>query len=200
MRADGAARPDRDRILVGMAARNVERLDRLVSDLMDVERIESGIDLLKPTFVPVDTLITSAAERTGARLEQGNLELSLDVAPVELWVDGPRIEQVMVNLIGNAANYAPKGSTITLQVRDNTGETLVSVRDEGCGIPPDKLETIFEPFVKVDGGETKERGAGLGLFLCRAIVRQHGGKIWAESGLGVGTVVTFTIPKAAGES
>ena len=121
--------------------------------------------------------------------------LALDIAPVELWVDGPRIELVLVNLIGNAANHSPTGSTISVQVRDADDETLVSVRDEGRGIAPDKLETIFEPFVKVDGGETKERGAGLGLFLCRTIVSQHGGRIWAESARGRGTVVSFTIPK-----
>jgi PAS domain S-box-containing protein len=199
MRAESATRTDRDRMLVAMASRNAERLDRLVTDLMDVERIESGIDLLKPTYVPADTLIDAAVGRTRARLAQGNLLLALDVAPVELWVDGPRIEQVIVNLIGNAANYAPAGSTITLRVHDDGDQTRVLVRDEGRGIPPDKLETIFEPFVKVDGGETKERGAGLGLFLCRAIVTQHGGRIWAESVVGKGTVVTFTIPKA-GES
>jgi PAS domain S-box-containing protein len=196
LRADSATRTDRDRMLVAMASRNAERLDRLVTDLMDVERIDSGIDFLKPTYVPAETLITAAAERTRARLAQGSLVLALDVAPVELWVDGPRIEQVVVNLIGNAANYAPPGSTITVQVRDDDDQTRVLVRDEGRGIPPDKLETIFEPFVKVDGGETKERGAGLGLFLCRAIVAQHGGRIWAESAVGQGTVVTFTIPRA----
>jgi PAS domain S-box-containing protein len=195
LRGDNAKRTERDRMLVSMVSRNTERLDRLVSDLMDVERIESGIDLLKPTFVPVDTLVASAMERTRARVEQAGLVLALDVAPVELWVDGPRIEQVMVNLIGNAANYSPAGSTISVQVRDGDVETLVSVRDEGRGIAPDKLETIFEPFVKVDGGETKERGAGLGLFLCRSIVSQHGGRIWAESDVGLGTVVTFTIPR-----
>jgi PAS domain S-box-containing protein len=195
LRSDNATRTERDRMLVSMVSRNTERLDRLVTDLMDVERIESGIDLLKPTFVPVDTLVDSAAGRTRARVQQGGLVLTLDVAPVELWVDGPRIEQVLVNLIGNAANYAPPGSTISVQVRDTGDEMVVSVRDEGRGIAPDKLETIFEPFVKVDGGETKERGAGLGLFLCRTIVRQHGGRIWAESAVGSGTVVTFTIPK-----
>jgi PAS domain S-box-containing protein len=194
LRGDNAKRSERDQMLVSMVSRNTERLDRLVTDLMDVERIESGLDLLKPTFVPVRTLVDSAVERTHARAQQGGLLLALDVAPVELWVDGPRIEQVLVNLIGNAANYAPAGSTISVSVRDGEGATLVSVRDEGCGIAPDKLETIFEPFVKVDGGETKERGAGLGLFLCRTIVSQHGGRIWAESA-GRGTTVTLTIPK-----
>jgi signal transduction histidine kinase len=182
-------------MLVGMASRNAERLDRLVSDLMDVERIESGIDVLKPSFVPVDTLLEAAAARTRTRLEQGKLALRVESAPVELWVDGPRMEQVLVNLIGNAANYAPPGSAIAVLVRDDGDAATLSVRDEGRGIPPESLERIFEPFVKVDGGETKERGAGLGLFLCRAIVRQHGGRIWAESaGEGKGTVVTFTIP------
>ena len=195
LHGDNAKRSERDQMLVSMVSRNTDRLDRLVTDLMDVERIESGVDLLKPSFVAASSLVKSAVERTSARVTQGGLVLALDVAPVELWVDGPRIEQVMVNLIGNAANYAPSGSTISVQVRDGEEETLVSVRDEGRGIAPDKLETIFEPFVKVDGGETKERGAGLGLFLCRTIVSQHGGRIWAESAAHRGTVVTFTIPK-----
>jgi PAS domain S-box-containing protein len=199
LRGDNAKRSERDQMLVSMVSRNTERLDRLVTDLMDVERIESGVDVLKPTFVLVDTLVNAAVARTRARVEQGGLKLALDIAPVELWVDVPRIEQVLVNLIGNAASYGPKGSAISIQVRDGADETLVSVHDEGCGIAPDKLETIFEPFVKVDGGETKERGAGLGLFLCRSIVSQHGGRIWAESAIGAGTVVTFTIPKTRAE-
>jgi PAS domain S-box-containing protein len=195
MRADNESRTDRDRILVGMASRNAERLDRLVTDLMDVERIESGVDVLKPSFVPVDALLDAVVARTRDRLEQGGLTLRLEPAPLELWVDRARVEQVLVNLLGNAANHAPKGSAVTLSVRDEGDETLFTVRDEGRGIPRDKLETIFEPFVKVDGGETKERGAGLGLFLCRAIVTRHGGRIWAESrGEGRGTTVSFTIP------
>jgi PAS domain S-box-containing protein len=196
MRAGGESRNERDRMLVGMASRNAERLDRLISDLMDVERIESGVDVLKPSFVSVHRLLDAAAARTRARIEQGSLTLRLKPAPVELWVDSARVEQVLVNLIGNAANHAPSGSTISLSVRDDGDEIHVAVHDEGRGIPRDKLETIFEPFVKVDGGETKERGAGLGLFLCRAIVTRHGGRIWAESdGEGKGTTVNFTIPK-----
>ena len=199
MRADAASRPERDRMLVGMASRNAERLDRLVSDLMDVERIETGVDTLKPTFVPIDALLEAASARTQHRLSQGELALRIDADPLELWVDEQRMEQVLVNLIGNAANHAPRGTTITVTVRDTGDGTRISVRDEGAGIPHEKLESIFEPFVKVDGGETKERGAGLGLFLCRSIVTQHGGHIWAESdGPGLGATVIFVLPKPAG--
>jgi len=196
MRASSEGRDERERMLVGMASRNAERLDRLMGDLLDVERIETGTEMLRPSFVGVDTLFETAAERTSARLAQGNLALTMEADPVELWVDVPRIEQVVTNLIGNAANFAPAGTTITMTARDEEDAVCIAVRDEGRGIPAGMLESIFEPFVKVDGGETKERGAGLGLFLCRAIVRQHGGRIWAESS-GVGTTVSFTIPKAA---
>jgi len=194
MRASDEGRGDRERMLVGMASRNAERLDRLMGDLLDVERIETGTEALRRSFVAVDQLFESAAGRTRARLEQGRLTLIMTSDPVELWVDVARLEQVVVNLIGNAANFAPAGSTITMTAHDDEAAVRISVRDEGPGIPADKLESIFEPFVKVDGGETKERGAGLGLFLCRAIVRQHGGRIWAESSP-AGTVVSFTIPK-----
>ena len=196
IRDGGEKRSDRDRMLVGMVSRNAERLDRLMSDLLDVERIETGAEVLRPNFVAVDDLFERAAERTRVRMEQGELTLSMTADPMELWMDGGRIEQVVVNLIGNAASFAPAGSTVTVTARDERNEVHFVVRDEGRGIPADKLESIFEPFVKVDGGEAKQRGAGLGLFLCRAIVRQHGGRIWAESGgPTAGTTVTFTIPK-----
>jgi PAS domain S-box-containing protein len=197
MRAGADSQGERERMLVGMASRNAERLDRLMGDLLDVERIETGTEILRPGFVAVDQLFERAAELTRARLEQGTLSLATDADPVELWVDVGRIEQVVGNLIGNAANFAPVGSTITMTARDEGDVVRIAVRDEGRGIPADKLESIFEPFVKVDGGETKQRGAGLGLFLCRAIVQQHGGQIWAESNAGApGTTVQFTIPKA----
>lgn len=197
MRAGADGQGERERMLVGMASRNAERLDRLMGDLLDVERIETGTEVLRPGFVAVDQLFERAAELARARLEQGKLTLATDADPVELWVDVARIEQVVGNLIGNAANFAPAGSTITMTAHDEGDAVRIAVRDEGRGIPADKLESIFEPFVKVDGGETKQRGAGLGLFLCRAIVQQHGGRIWAESNAGApGTTVHFTIPKA----
>jgi PAS domain S-box-containing protein len=195
MRAGGDGQSERDRMLVGMASRNVERLDRLVGDLLDVERIETGTEVLRPRFVAVDQLFERAAELTRARMEQASLTLTMSSDPVELWVDAERMQQVVVNLVGNAANFAPAGSTITMTARDDGDAVCIAVRDEGRGIPADMLESIFEPFVKVDGGETKQRGAGLGLFLCRAIVRQHGGEIWAESSSQGGTTVSFTIPK-----
>ena len=200
IRAGSQDRSDRERMLVGMASRNAERLDRLMGDLLDVERIETGTERLHPSFVAVDRLFETAAERTRVRLQQASVELVMDADPLELWVDAPRMEQVVVNLIGNAANFAPTGSTITVTARDLEDAVRISVRDEGRGIPAHMLESIFEPFVKVDGGETKQRGAGLGLFLCRAIVRQHGGRIWAESTVNVGTTVSFTVPKSTATS
>jgi signal transduction histidine kinase len=196
MRAGAGAQGERERMLVGMASRNAERLDRLMGDLLDVERIETGTEILRPAFVAVDALFERAEEATRARMEQGGITLVMESDPVELWVDPARMEQVVVNLIGNAANFAPAGSTITMTARNAGDVVRIAVRDEGRGIPADMLESIFEPFVKVDGGETKQRGAGLGLFLCRAIVRQHGGRIWAESSPS-GTTVSFTVPKTA---
>ncbi len=194
LRAASDGRDERERMLVAMASRNAERLDRLMGDLLDVERIETGTAVLHPGFIGVDELFARAAAHTRARLEQGGLTLETHADPVELWIDAGRIEQVVVNLIGNAANFSPPGSVVTLTARDEGDAVRVAVRDEGRGIPADMLESIFEPFVKVDGGETKQRGAGLGLFLCRAIVQQHGGRIRAESAPGRGTTVSFTIP------
>jgi signal transduction histidine kinase len=123
------------------------------------------------------------------------------------WVDADRATQVITNLVGNAAKFSPSGATITVGAelmagadRDAGPVVRVYVRDEGRGIGADKLERIFNRFEQVDAADAREKGgAGLGLAICRAIVRQHGGRIWAESaGAGAGSTFYFTLPTAEG--
>ena len=111
--------------------------------------------------------------------------------------DPDRIAQVLNNLIGNAIKFSPRGSAITLSATREREGVRFEVRDEGRGIPADKIEMIFERFAQVEAGDKHEKGgAGLGLAICRAIVLQHGGRIWAESELGHGTAMQFVLPSA----
>ena len=196
-----AMQEERERTLLGIASRNAERLTRLVNDLLDVERIESGGEMIHPIAVPLEQLVTHAldvvrplAERRGVRLES---------APVScaVWADADRVVQVLTNLLGNAIKFSEPGSRVWVEAGIDADEALVRVCDEGRGIPADKLESVFDPFVQVHDADARARGgAGLGLTISRAIVKQHEGRIWAESdGEGCGTTVLFTLPLAPGE-
>lgn len=198
LRAAPSPRPERDQRLVEMAWRNAERLNRLVDDLLDVERIESGTEVLHPTVVPVAALFSAATDITRSILAGSGITLTMRRASLTLRIDGPRIEQVLTNLITNAVKFSPADSTITVSAVADGDLARLSVTDEGRGIPADKLDAVFEPFMQVDAEDGRaRRGAGLGLTICRAIVHQHGGRIWAESaGAGQGTTISFTLPIA----
>jgi two-component system sensor histidine kinase VicK len=110
-------------------------------------------------------------------------------------VDPKCIEQVLRNLLSNAVKYSPNGGTITVQGRKDEGRLLIQVSDQGIGIPEEDLDKVFERFYRVENEITQNiRGVGLGLPVCRGIVEAHGGRIWAESTLGVGSVFSFTLP------
>jgi PAS domain S-box-containing protein len=193
-------RDDRERLLLGIASRNAERLNRLVNDLLDVERIESGAEMMHPTAVQVTQLANCAVEavRPLADTKQVRVEVAPESPDGEepAWADAERIMQVLTNLVGNAIKFSEPGGVVSIDARSADGEVVVRVRDEGRGIPAEKLESIFEPFVQVHGSDARARGgAGLGLAISRAIIVQHEGHIWAESeGEGRGTTVTFTLP------
>jgi signal transduction histidine kinase len=113
--------------------------------------------------------------------------------------DADRVQQTLVNLLGNAIKFSPAGSTVTVSAHTNGSEAVISVRDTGRGIPSDKLSTIFERFEQVDSSDARQKGgSGLGLAISRSIVQQHGGRIWVESTLGEGSTFRFTLPLTAG--
>jgi two-component system sensor histidine kinase VicK len=115
--------------------------------------------------------------------------------PLVATVDSKRIEQVLRNLLTNAIKYSPEGGHITVQGRGDHRQLLIQVRDEGMGIPPEDLERVFERFYRVENEITQRvGGVGLGLAVCRAIVEAHGGRMWVESSLGVGSTFFFTLP------
>lgn len=189
--------PQADNTMLDMALRSGERLLRLTNDLLSIEQIETGKFPVNPVPMDASRLLQDSKEAMqDAAGEQG---ITLVVQPTHdhVLADPDRIAQVLNNLIGNAIKFSPRGSAITLSATREREGVRFEVRDEGRGIPADKIEMIFERFAQVEAGDKHEKGgAGLGLAICRAIVLQHGGRIWAESELGHGTAMQFVLPSA----
>jgi PAS domain S-box-containing protein len=177
-----------------------DRLNFLVQDLLDVSRLRTGHLTLQLAEVDPGKLVREVLNRHASHLADGR-RFGTKVGPAvpTITADPHRVEQVLVNLISNAAKYSPKGSTVHVSVGEEHGGVRVEVRDQGIGLPPGEAESIFEPF----GRATNARelpGMGLGLYISRGIVEQHGGRIGAESpGPGRGTTVWFWLPKTPPE-
>jgi len=183
--------------MLEIAIGNTDRLIRLVNDILDIERISSGNAELHAAICPAATLLERAVALQQAAALKNNLRFRIDAKGVEVWADPDRILQTLVNLISNAAKYSPAGGEIALSARNlDEQEAQFDVRDQGRGIPPDKLESIFERFQQVDASDSRDMGGtGLGLAICRSIITQHGGKIWATSPPGEGATFHFTLPR-----
>lgn len=177
---------------VNVFSRQVERLISLVSVLLDVSRIQSGKFTFSFAKVSALELIQEVLERQVDIIESSNCELEVNVK-VDAMVnwDKLRIEQVIINLLNNAAKYAP--GKIELTVFQKGPLIKLIVQDHGTGIPPDKLNKVFERFEQVKGGHTVG-GLGLGLFIVRQIVEGHNGKIDVDSKVGQGSRFTVTLP------
>jgi signal transduction histidine kinase len=183
----------------GLIAEAAKRLARLVDDLLDVSRVRTGQLALR--LVPTDLveLARSVATRYGEAIDQTHaLVLELAPTPCLVGADPDRLEQVVENLIDNAVKYSPDGGQIEVAVGAEDGQVVLSVRDQGIGLPPGAAERIFEPFERAANAATRQLpGMGLGLHICRNIVELHGGWIAVESpGENQGTTVTVRLPCA----
>jgi len=148
---------------------------------------------LDKEWCPVDEFVYSALGRLQERLRGHRLEIDLPEQVLQVKVDPVLIEQALVHLLENAARYAAEDSPIEVRVRGRTGEVVIEVSDRGPGIPSGEEERIFEKFVRLpDAGRTQ--GSGLGLTVCRAIVRAHEGRIAAENRLGGGATFRIVLP------
>lgn len=179
--------------------RSAARMLALVTDLLDLGKIEAGFELWRGPC-ELGSLLTEALEDHRATAEAKRLRLSLGPpAPVEgLWVrgDAMRLKQVIANLLSNAIKYTPQGGAVSLEWKsEQQGAIQVCVHDTGYGIPADSLPHIFEKFYRVQDTPAGEvEGTGLGLAICRSIIEQHGGLITVASELGVGTSFCLTLP------
>jgi signal transduction histidine kinase len=177
--------PERERTLKALRsmARQTDRLTRLVDDLLDTSRIQAGRFELERARVDLVPLVREVLERFELRGQEGlRFFLESPELPVEGTWDGPRLEQVVTNLLSNAVRYSPQGGTVRVSFHITPMDVELQVRDEGIGIPPESLAQLFQPFARASNATARHFGGlGLGLFICREIVQRHGGAIWAES-------------------
>lgn len=186
---------DEARQMVGVAISNSERLMRLVNEILDMERIESGRVELEARGTDARSLATAATDGVAGMAQRHDVEIDAVTDAFPLHVDVDRIVQALTNILGNAIKFSPAGACVTLRTREADGEVTFSVRDEGRGIPADKLGSVFERFQQVDSTDARDRGGtGLGLAITRSIVEQHGGRVWAESEFGRGSTFHIALP------
>jgi len=192
--------PQRGQRMLEIAVQNTDRLIRLINDILDIERIESGKVAMEPRPVNAAELAQNAAEVMMPMAERAGVGVYVWAEPVALVADPDRLLQVLTNLISNAVKFSNPGGTVELTVEPEGEDAMFRVTDHGRGIPADRLESIFERFQQVDSSDSRQKGGtGLGLAICRTIVGQHGGRIWAESVLGEGSTLAFTLPLPARE-
>jgi two-component system phosphate regulon sensor histidine kinase PhoR len=180
--------------------RNTRRLTLLIDDLLTISRLESGKTLLNLTRLDMRQAADRAIEDLLPKAREKNVQL-VNETPAELLAraDSDRIQQVFSNLIDNAIKYGRADGTVVVDGREtDDGKIEMSVSDDGPGIPPDSLERIFERFYRVDKARSREQGGtGLGLSIVKHIVQSHGGKAWASSQPGSGSVFCFTLENAS---
>jgi PAS domain S-box-containing protein len=196
--AGGALRKDPDKAdrMLDIALKNTERLVRLINDILDIEKIESGnISLDIQPIDGADLLLQASA--TMQSMAEGN-RVRLDVHPVRglVFADRDRMLQTLTNLLSNAIKFSNPDSRVSLISERRGSGLLIRVRDQGRGIPTHKLQTIFERFQQVDASDSRDKGGtGLGLAICRSIVQQHGGAIWVDSTQGKGSEFFVLLPR-----
>ena len=179
--------------------RNIRRLDSLVRDVLDAARLQSGRLPLRTTDLELGQVVTDAVETVAPQAEQQEITLEFRAdKPIPIVGDVIRLTQVMSNLLANALKFTPPQGKITVTAVQSGDRALVSVQDTGIGVNPKDISRLFQPFSQVhDPMQTTAPGTGLGLYVSRGIVEQHGGKIWCYSaGLNGGSTFSFWLPLA----
>ena len=188
-RLDPATRRD----LLEALHEEANRLNRLVQNLLEMTRLEAGALVPHTAWHSVEEVVGAALGRFGKALAERTVRTSIPADLPLVPMDDVLIEQVLINLIDNAIKYTPAGSPIEVSAEDVGPAVAVEVADRGPGLPPGEERLIFEKFHRTDANPSV-RGAGLGLAICRGIIRAHGGRIWAENRPGGGVAVRFTLP------
>ena len=194
LRTEGQIKKD-----VHREARRVQRfaarMNLLIGDLLDVVSIEAGKLHVQPAPYEAEALIQETIETFDGAASSRNITLAGNVSPSSLLArfDRDRILQVLANLVGNAIKFTPQGGAITISAEPVGNDVRFSVSDNGVGVDADKLTSIFDRYVQ--GVAYDRRGLGIGLYISRCIVEAHGGRIWATSERGRGSVFYFTLPR-----
>ena len=193
--------------MLQIADEQTERLVRLVNNVLDLQRIQSGKVKMNKKACKATNLMIEAVQTMQAMAQEQQVRLLVEPVPLVVWADYDYILQTLTNLISNAIKFSPPDSAVWLSAtreqqnpnprqHQTISNITFAVKDRGQGIPNNRLETIFERFQQVDSSDSRKKGGtGLGLAICRQIVEGHGGEIWAESCLGEGSTFYFTLPE-----
>ncbi len=180
------------RELLESVREEAERLNRLVQNLLEMTRLESGSLQLKKEWHPLEEVVGAALHRLGKRLAGRRVSTRVPPDLPLVTIDDVLIEQVLVNLLDNALKYTPPASPISILATATDQAVTVEVADRGSGLPPGEENKVFEKFYRGHPGDG--RGTGLGLAICQGIIRAHGGRIWAQNLPEGGVAFLFTLP------
>jgi signal transduction histidine kinase len=187
---------ERERRALRVVDRNVDRLCLLVEDLLDVGRLQAGRFAIAPAPIDLNRVIAEAVESFQEPARKAGVTLHVELTPgLQVDADPRRVIQVMFNLLGNAVKFTPSGGSISVATAREGDAAVVRVRDTGEGLRADDIPQLFQPFRQAPSSGSPNRGTGLGLYICRGIVEQHGGRIWcASEGPGKGATFGFGLP------
>jgi signal transduction histidine kinase len=182
---------DQKRMMLEQVNHDADRVTRLITELLDISRLETGRLVLRRQLVDLAALALTVVEKVGLEYHELQAALSFPQGFPRVYADPDKVEQVLTNLVENACKYgSPTGMTVSGEMTDH--EVSVSVADRGEGIPPDDLPKVFTKFFRRSEG--KPTGSGLGLWISRGLVEAHGGRLQAQSIPGQGTTFRFTLP------
>jgi len=193
---------DSQKELLSVIKNNTVRLIKLISELLDLSKIESGKMEMEFKQVKFSDIVRTTIEETAplAQNKKIKMEMSVPENLPDVYVDENKIKQVLFNLIGNALKFTPESGNITISAVENTNDIQIGVKDSGIGISKENFELVFEKFRQVDSSSTRAAGGtGLGLAIAKSIVEAHKGRIWLESEPGSGATFIFTLPKIKAE-
>jgi signal transduction histidine kinase len=184
--------------LVQVALSNTDRLIRIVNDILEMSKIEAGEMIVAPKRTRLQPIVEDSVRSVEGFAKDSGVTITHTTDGIQDVVADPdRTIQVLVNLLSNAVKHAPTGSTVEVSAGREGDMAAISVRDHGPGIPPHKVDFIFEPFTQLDGSDTRRiAGTGLGLTIARALAEKQGGGIRVSSREGEGATFTLTMPIA----
>jgi len=199
LRASGANRSSAEAELLAIVEEETDRLNRLVSEVLQMARIEAGKLRLNAEPCQVESLIARARENSQRFLDGRCVEVTVEQGLPAAWADPELIETVLRHLLGNAAKYSKPGTPIEVRGSQREGQVSICVADHGPGLNEAEIARVFEPYYRSSATAAVVSGMGMGLAIAHDIVGAHGGRIWAESWPGRGTTFTFTLPAATGK-
>ena len=178
----------------GYIFQEAERVNRLITDMLDLDRLEAGKMKLQMSPVDLNAIVEGVAVRSSVVAAMHKISTKLEPEVPMVLGDSDRLVQVVTNLVSNAIKYSPVGGEVLMSTHVVKGAVEVSIRDHGVGIPADFVDRLFGRFERYEKSPSKVIGTGLGLAIARQIIEMHGGRIWVESTEGLGSVFRFTIP------